>query len=56
LKHEVFREPIHIPVDGLIEGLCRDVVTFREVRIQHDAVTPNGMNSLENILCSKGWF
>jgi hypothetical protein len=53
LEHEILREPVHIPMDGLIEGLCRDVVEFRKVNVQHDAMTPDGENPLVDIFLPK---
>jgi len=34
--------------------LRRDPVYLRQVRLQHDAVAPNGMESVGNIPCPKG--
>ena len=32
-EHKVGREPIRVPSNGLIQGFCRDAISFRKISI-----------------------
>lgn len=41
MENEIFEEPLRVPLYGLVKGLRRHLVHFREVRVQYDPMAAN---------------
>jgi hypothetical protein len=44
-KHEILREPAAIALHLLIHALCRHLIQFRQVSIQHDLLTADHVDT-----------
>jgi hypothetical protein len=53
LEHEIFRESFGVPLDSLVKDLCWNPVQFCKIRVQHDAMAPDGENPLVDIFRPK---